>query len=86
MAATDSDVDEVSRRLLTRVDEVKRLESEKREHARSSDEFHELAGEVEQKARDVFRIAETESDLGAEDSPIPAERAETTDRDWSDGR
>jgi len=86
MAATDSDVDDVSRRLLTHVDEVKRLESEKREHARSSDEFHALADEVEQKAREVFQLADTERDLGDEDSPIPEERAETTPRDWSDGR
>ena len=43
MATTDDGLDATSRRLLNEIDELKRLELEKRHTARSSDEFHDLA-------------------------------------------
>lgn len=71
-----------SERLLKAVDELRAMEREKRRLASSSRPFHELAERVEQKAREVFRLAGQEdadgrvaerlaaSDPAAGDQPI----------------
>ena len=84
MGIADDDLDATSRRLLDEVDEVKRLELDKRYEPRGTDEFHELAGQVEQRARHVLELAQDETVGGEEDSPIPAERQERHAGDWAD--
>jgi hypothetical protein len=59
---TDSD------RLLGALDELKRMERRKRDEEFSTPEFHELADDVEDQAREVFRIASVEAADG-EDAP-----------------
>jgi len=81
---TDQDVNQLSKRLLDAVGDVQRLESRKRTTARSSPEFHELADEIEQKTRNVFAVAVEEREVGDDDSPIAAERAEQHPGDWTD--
>ena len=53
-----------SERLLKAVDELRAMEREKRRVSISSRTFHELAERVEQKAREVFRLAGQEDDDG----------------------
>lgn len=53
-----------SERLLRAVDELRAMEREKRRLAISSRTFQELAERVEQKAREVFRLAGQEDDDG----------------------
>jgi signal transduction histidine kinase len=74
-----------SERLLKAVDELRALEREKRQLAISSRTFDELAERVEQKEREVFRLAGQEeadgriaegvtgSDPAAVDQPIDRE-------------
>ncbi|HEV8490131.1 MAG TPA: hypothetical protein VGQ58_10130 [Candidatus Limnocylindrales bacterium] len=62
-----------SDRLLRAVDELRALEREKRLQDVSSRPFHELARQVEEKAREVFRLAEQQEYHGAaaaHDDPI----------------
>ena len=82
---TDQDLNRLSKRLLDAVGDVQRLEHRKRGTARSSPEFHELADEIEHKTRNVFSVAVEQNELGEEDSPIPAERAEQHPGDWTEG-
>ena len=82
---TDQDLNRLSKRLLDAVDDVQRLERRKRAMARSTPEFHRLAEEIEQKTRDVFSVAVEQREIGADDSPLPAERAEQHPGDWTDG-
>jgi signal transduction histidine kinase len=64
-----------SERLLKAVDELRAMEREKRRVSISSRTFHELAERVEQKAREVFRLA------GQEDAePIDRESRGAGDR------
>jgi hypothetical protein len=85
MGATDDELDATSRRLLKEVDDLKRLEVEKRETARSSDEFHDLTEEIEIAARHVFDSAGAELIEGLQDSPRPDERDEQHPGDWAEG-
>jgi hypothetical protein len=85
MATTDDGLDATSRRLLNEIDELNKLELEKRHTARSSDEFHELASKVETAARHVFDSAGKEADEGDQESPIPGERDEQHPGDWTEG-
>jgi len=55
-----------SDRLLKAVDELRALEREKRLQDVSSAPFHDLAQRVEDKAREVFRLAEQEEEDGSE--------------------
>jgi len=82
----DAHLDATSRQLLAQLDDIRRLEHEKRTEARSSDEFHDLAEEISDKARGVWAIAEHEETSGATDSPVPRERDEMYPGDWSDER
>jgi hypothetical protein len=82
----DARLDATSRQLLTQLDDIKRLEQEKRGEARSTPAFHELAEEISDKARDVWHIAEHEEASGATDSPLPEEREEMYPGDWSKER
>jgi len=80
---TDGELDEQSRRLLDELRELRALEERKRETARSSGEFHDLADEVVLKADEVYRVATVERDLADEDSPDPHEREEQEPGDWT---
>ena len=82
---TDQDLNQLSKRLLDAVGDVQELEHRKRATARSTPEFHELADEIEHKTRQVFSVAVEQRDMGEDDSPIPAERAEQHPGDWTDG-
>lgn len=79
----DRQLDKVSRQILADLDEVKGLERQKRRTARSSPEFHELAGQVERAARHVWEHAQMEEHLASVDSPVPEERAEQEPGDWT---
>ena len=85
MSATDDGLDATSRRLLNEIDELKRLELEKRHTARSSDEFHDLAAKVEGAARHVFDSASAELIDAGDDSPLQDERDEQHPGDWTEG-
>lgn len=84
MGATDDGLDRVSRLLLNEIDEMKRLELQKRDAGRSTDDFHELAAKVDDTARHVVKLAREELDSGDEDSPIRQEREEQHPGDWTD--
>jgi hypothetical protein len=85
MATTDDGLDATSRRLLNEIDELKRLELEKRHTARSSEEFHDLASKVDNVARHVFDTAGAQLIEGEQDSPLPDERDEQHAGDWTAG-
>lgn len=85
MGATDDGLDATSRRLLNEIDELKRLELEKRQTARGSDEFQDLAARIEEAARHVFDSAAAELDEGRDDSPLQHERDEQHPGDWTEG-
>ena len=73
-----------SERLLKAVDKLRAMEREKRRLAISSRTFHELAERVEQKAREVFRLAGQEDDDGRVAEHLtasdPSARDELVDR------
>jgi hypothetical protein len=50
--------------LLAAVDEIRRLESEKRQVPMSTPEFHEKATRIERKSRQVFGIARAQREVG----------------------
>ena len=83
--ATDDELDEVSRDLLDAIGKLRELELEVRQHARGTPEFHALNREIEAQARHVFSLASKQRRIAEDDSPDPAERAERTPGDWSDG-
>lgn len=56
---------EDSDRLLRALDELRDLERQKRVQEVSSPSFHDLAREIEEKAREVFRLAEQEEEDGS---------------------
>jgi hypothetical protein len=85
MGATDDGLDRISRLLLDEIDEMKRLEREKRQTGRSTDEFHELASKVDETAIHVVKLAREELTEGEEDSSIASERDEQHPGDWSEG-
>ena len=66
--------------------DIKRLEQQKRAEPRSTEEFHELADEITDKARGIWELADHEETSGSTDSPLPAERDESFPGDWSDER
>jgi signal transduction histidine kinase len=85
-----------SERLLKAVDELRAMEREKRRLAISSRTFNELAERVEQKEREVFRLAGQEeadgrmaegvtaSDPAAVDQPIEREPVSPAEGDTAD--
>jgi hypothetical protein len=85
MGATDDELDATSRRLLNEIDELKRLELEKRRTARSSPEFHDLASKVDNAARHVFDSTGSQLIEGTQESPLDAERQEQHPGDWTEG-
>lgn len=85
MGTTDDGLDRTSRLLLNEIDEMKRLELEKRQTGRSSDEFHDLAAKVDDTARHVMELAREELHSGDEDSLILEERDERHAGDWTEG-
>jgi hypothetical protein len=78
-------LDRMSRELLGKLHRLRGLEGQKRHEGRSTPEFHHLAGEITDVARDVFDTAIREEVGGAEDSPIPEERADGSAGDWTSG-
>ena len=50
--------------LMEALDDMKRMEVEKRDKEISTAEFHELADAIEDRSRDVFRIAADERRIG----------------------
>lgn len=85
MGTTDDGLDPTSRRLLNEIDELKKLELEKRYAPRDSPEFNELASKVEKVARHVFDAAGQQADEGDQESPIQEERDERHPGDWTEG-
>ncbi len=81
--ADDKELDETSRRLLDSVEQLRFLERRKRSAPRSTDEFHSLAAQVEEKAKEVWDNAREEQDMGEEDSPDPKERDRQEPGDWT---
>jgi hypothetical protein len=79
----DASLDRISRHILADIDEMRRLEREKRETARSSPEFHSLSDQVERAAQHVHRHATDELLAGHDDSPDAEERAEQHPGDWT---
>jgi hypothetical protein len=79
----DQSLDRISRHILADIEEMRRLEREKRETARSSPEFHALSNEVERAALHVHHHATQELLAGHDDSPDPEERAEQHPGDWT---
>ena len=64
VGAGDAGLDARSRQLLNQVHELKRLELERRRAVRDSEEFNDLAAQVERAARDVFDAAAMEKSDG----------------------
>jgi hypothetical protein len=60
-----------SDRLLEALDRLHRAEERKRTVPFGSDEFHRLAHEVEEEAREVFRLAERQEEFGDPGEPVP---------------
>ena len=85
MGTTDDQLDSTSRKLLTEIDALRRLELEKRRAGRSTGEFHALADQVASAAENVFLMARDELVDGENDSPIEAEREEQHPGDWTEG-
>jgi hypothetical protein len=84
MATTDDELDATSRRLLNEIDELKKLELQKRHTARSRAEFHDLASKVDNAARHVFDTAGAELIDAQEESPVQDERDEQHPGDWTE--
>ena len=80
---TDKNLDQHSDRLLHALDDMKRSEVEKRHEERSTDRFHELAAEVEEKSRVVWSEATKEREIGSVESPLPQERDNRSPGDWT---
>jgi hypothetical protein len=57
-------LEDISDRLMAEASAVKRLEAVKRGHPISTPEFHDLAEEIADHARQVFRLADEEDALG----------------------
>jgi hypothetical protein len=63
-AARKGVLTERSNKILGAIDELRRLEEQKRQEPISTPDFHELAKEIEEKSRQVFRIAADQRKLG----------------------
>jgi len=85
MATADDGLNASSRRLLNEIDELKRLELERRRTSRSSPEFDELAAKVEKAARHIFDSASAELIEVQGDSPLQNERDEQHRGGWTEG-
>ena len=59
-----AEVQDDSDQLLAAVDEIRRLETEKRQVHMSSPEFHRAADLIERKARAVFGLARAQREVG----------------------
>jgi hypothetical protein len=71
MAQAERDVREDSDQLLSELEKLKSLESQKRTESFSSPPFHALADEVERQAHHVFEVAVREERDG--DRTVPSE-------------
>jgi len=81
---TDDQLDGISQKLLRGLDRLRKLELRKRATARSTDEFHGLAEDVEAESAEVFRVARQERQVGDNDSPDPVEQREQDVADWTE--
>ena len=59
-----AEIQDDSDELLRAVDEIRRLESEKRHLRMSTPEFHRTAARIERKAREVFGVAKAQREVG----------------------
>ena len=64
--AVRAEVEDTSNNLLAAVDEIRRLETDKRQVRMSSPEFHAAANAIERKARAVFGLARAQREVGEE--------------------
>ena len=85
MGTTDDELDATSRRLLDEIEELRQLELLKRQTARGSKEFLDLASKVDDAARHVFDTAGAQLIDGEDESPLQAERDEQHPGDWTEG-
>jgi hypothetical protein len=76
------ELDEESKRLLRSVDEIRRLEKQKREEPMSTPRFHELANAVESASKAVFQTSRHQRVMGDELS----EPQETTINDVAESK
>ena len=83
--ASDRELDKDSQRLLDAMREMRSLELSKRGTERSSEEFHDLAETVVDKAKEVRRLAIEELDEGRDDSPLAADQETNAPGDWTRG-
>jgi hypothetical protein len=65
--------------LLEGIDEMRSMESEKRQHPISTDEFHELADAITDKSREIFAIAAEERVIGNRTEREPDRTTEDID-------
>jgi phosphoribosylaminoimidazole-succinocarboxamide synthase len=85
MGTTDDELDATSRRLLDEIEELRHLELLKRQTARGSKEFQDLAFKVDDAARHIFDTAGAQLIDGTDESPLQAERDEQHPGDWTEG-
>jgi hypothetical protein len=83
--ASDRELDKDSQRLLDAMREMRSLELSKRATERSSEEFHDLAETVVDKAKEVRKLAIEELDQGRDDSPLAADHESSAPGDWTRG-
>ena len=75
-AETRGRIRDDSDELLGAIDDIRRLEREKREVRMSSPEFHRRANEIERVARTVFGLAQSEREHGEDLSQTQEETIE----------
>ncbi len=78
--AARREIARASNRLLQAVDELKALETDRREETISTPPFHRLADDVKAKSREIFRMADDQQVL-AERTPTQDRSIDETDRD-----
>jgi hypothetical protein len=66
--------------LLAEVDELKKLEADKRQHEISSPEFQYLADRIAEKSREIFRLADDQRQTGNALDPAPPRGRPTSSR------
>jgi hypothetical protein len=71
-----AEIQDDSDKLLRAVDEIRRLESEKRHLVMSTPEFHQTANRIERKAREVFGVAKAQREVG---EALQTQKSETID-------
>lgn len=84
MADRKHELSDTSDDLLSALDDLRRLESEKRGLPISTPRFHELADRIAERSRSIFRIARREQGLGEAIETTP-ETIDGVNDDGADG-